>query len=331
MAKAGEVALIGSETLLGREVRDVVAMSGLPMELKLFAEEESESEKLTEQGGEPALVWGLEAAGLSEARVAILAGTRESARKVLELAPPAHLIDVTHAAEENPRARLRAPRLEPAGYRAPADAVHVVAHPAAIVIATVLERLHARYPVERAQVHVFEPASERGNPGLEELQQQTVGLLSFKTLPKAVFDAQLSFNLLARYGEEAPESLEQIELRVERDLASLLAFLPAAPRMPSLRLVQAPVFHGYSFSAWVEFAENPGAPAIEAALRGEGVDVRGGDLEPPTNVGIAGDTDIAVGAIAADRNHPRAAWLWMAADNLRLAAVNAVAVAQQLL
>ena len=28
--------------------------------------------------------------------------------------------------------------------------------------------------------------------------------------------------------------------------------------MPSLRLIQAPVFHGYTFSAWVEFEENPG-------------------------------------------------------------------------
>ncbi len=46
-------------------------------------------------------------------------------------------------------------------------------------------------------------------PGVEELQQQTVSLLSFKSLPKAVFDNQLSFNLLARYGEEAPRPLER--------------------------------------------------------------------------------------------------------------------------
>jgi aspartate-semialdehyde dehydrogenase len=37
-----------------------------------------------------------------------------------------------------------------------------------------------------------------------------------------------------------------------------------------------------------------------------------------------------VGAITPDRNHPEAAWLWFVADNVRLAAENAVAVARQL-
>ena len=36
------------------------------------------------------------------------------------------------------------------------------------------------------------------------------------------------------------------------ELASLLAGWPGVP-MPSLRLIQAPVFHGHSFSLWVEF------------------------------------------------------------------------------
>ncbi len=57
-------------------------------------------------------------------------------------------------------------------------------------------------------IQIFEPASERGTPGVEELQQQTVSLLSFKSMPKKIFDQQLSFNMLARYGEDAPVSLE---------------------------------------------------------------------------------------------------------------------------
>jgi hypothetical protein len=48
-------------------------------------------------------------------------------------------------------------------------------------------------------------------------------------------------------------------------------------------------------------------------------------------VGVAGQSGIAVGAIAADRNHPRACWLWAAADNLRLVADNALSVAAALL
>ena len=40
---------------------------------------------------------------------------------------------------------------------------------------------------------------------------------------------------------------------------------------------------------------------------------------------------ISVGAIAADRNNSRACWLWLVADNLRVAAENSVAVAREIL
>ena len=65
--------------------------------------------------------------------------------------------------------------------------------------------------------------------------------------------------------------------------------------MPSLRLIQAPVFHGYSFSAWVEFEGNPGMEALESGLAAPHIEVRGADFEPPTNVGQAGQGGIAVG------------------------------------
>ena len=71
--------------------------------------------------------------------------------------------------------------------------------------------------------------------------------------------------------------------------------------------------------------------AIEAALSDGRIDVRGSDFEPPSSISIAGQSGIAVGAISMDRNVPQACWCWMVADNLRLAAENAVAVGNQLL
>jgi len=147
-----------------------------------------------------------------------------------------------------------------------------------------------------------------------------------------MFDAQLGFSLLARYGEEAPRPLEQVELTIERHLATLLE-MPgdgAGAPMPSLRLIQAPVFHGYSFSIWVEFEESPAVDALENALENDVIDVRSGEAEPPNNVGQAGQGGISIGAIAGDRNHASACWFWVVADNLRLAAENAVAVARRL-
>jgi len=153
-----------------------------------------------------------------------------------------------------------------------------------------------------------------------------VAVLSFHKLKTDVFDAQLAFNLLARYGEEALEPLDLVEGRLERHLASLLSAHPGIP-MPSLRLIQAPVFHGHSFSVWVEFEENPGTETLSRSLSEAGIDVRPDD--PPSNAGIAGVSGLSVGAIAQDPNQARAYWLWMVADNLRLAAENAIAVARE--
>jgi aspartate-semialdehyde dehydrogenase len=335
------VALVGSESLLGREIRDIVATSVPDLELRLIASEEERPGTLTRQGDEPAVVTELDAAGLSDTAAAFLTGSSKTTEKALailaEQSTPA--IDLTFSAEENADARLRAPMVEAdasSGEAGPLDtagaAVHVIAHPAAIALALFLRRLHAHDAISRSVVEIFAPASEHGTAGVEELQQQTISLLSFKNLPRAIFDTQSAFNLLARYGEEAPVRLEDTELRIERHLATLLA-LPGegedAP-MPSLRLLQAPVFHGYSISCWVEFESNPGIEALESALVSGPIEVRGAEFEPPTNVGQAGQGGIAVGAITPDRNNPEAVWFWIVADNLRLAAENAVAVAREL-
>jgi len=343
LAKTPLIALVGSESLMGRELRDIAATSTPELPLKLIAAEDEQPGAVTRVGDMPAVVGALNAASLAGAHAVVLAGGADSARQALELLDgdeATAVIDLTGFAEERPDARLRAPLVETAveieAEEEAADSadarVHVIAHPAAIALALFLRRLHAHDPILRSVVEIFAPASEHDMRGVNELQQQTISLLSFQNLPKAVFDAQLSFNMLARYGEEAPASLEDTELRIERHLATLLA-LPGegsgAP-LPSLRLIQAPVFHGYSISAWVEFDGNPGIEALEAGLAAGPIEVRSGEFEPPTNVGQAGQGGIAVGAISIDRNNPEACWFWLVADNLRLAAENAAEVARQL-
>jgi len=330
LSKIETVALVGGETLIGREIRDLFATTHFPARLSLVASGTDESGLLTEVDGEPALVGPLDETALSEAKVAILAGTPESARKVIELGLSTALVDLTYAGEDSPRARLRAPMVEPSGLVLAADTVHVIAAPASIAVTLILNHLHPIHPVQRIVAHVYEPASEHGKAGLDELQLQAVNLLSFKGLPKKVFCAQTAFNLLARFGEEAPESLEDIELRVERHLATLLSAASRAP-LPSIRLIQAPVFHGESLSLWVEFEENPGVVEVERVLTEDLIDLRSDDQEPPNIVGVAGQEGVAVGAVSMDRNYPNACWIWMVSDNLRLRASNAAAVARQLL
>jgi aspartate-semialdehyde dehydrogenase len=236
------------------------------------------------------------------------------------------LIDLTGALAELPEAQLRAPSAEPKAANRAHSPLQVIAHPASIAVTMLLTRLAAAGKMRSSLIHVFEPASERGQRGIEELRKQTVSVLSFKKLDTAVFDTQLAFNVLAAYGEEALEPLDGIEQRIERDTASLLSAWSALP-MPSMRLIQAPVFHGHSVSIWVEFETAVDAKQIAKILTAADIDVR--PDEPPSNANIAGQSGLSVGRIQADRNNARACWIWMVADNLRLSAENAIAVSKE--
>jgi len=328
------IALVGGHTLLGRDLRELLESANLAAEVGLFSTEDAARIAAITPAHESAQVTALlKSAVLSSTGLLVLAGSSETAVKALELAKQADpcptIIDLTGALEEDPSARLRAPVVESPDHPPPTP-IQVIAHPAAIALALLLKQLHGAGAIRRSVVLMFEPASERGQPGLDELQQQTVGLLSFKKLNHDVYDSQVAFNPLARYGEDAPLPLEAIELKIDRHLASLLASAGTIA-MPSLRVVQAPVFHGYSFSVWVEFEQNPGPDALRAALASPHIEVRGGQEESPSNVGAAGQSGITVGEISIDRNHPRACWFWVVADNLRIAAENALEVAREAL
>jgi aspartate-semialdehyde dehydrogenase len=327
------IALVGSETLLGREVREVFGETALGEQLRLLAsdvaDDDNESVRIADVGGTPAILNNLDPVEVEDAAVVILAGTPESSRLALETNPQGVIIDLTGAAEEDPQARVRAPQVEGDDYQADHDGPQIAAHPAALAIALVLCRLNPAFPIARSIVHIFEPASERGKSGIDELQKQTVSLLSFQQIPKDVFAAQLSFNMLAKLGEEAKVQLHDVEDRIDRHLATLLERADTGVPMPSIRLTQAPVFHGYSLSFWIEFEDAPDVVSLEEALSGDWIDVRGGELEPPDNAGVAGQSGISVGAITPDRNDGNAVWLWLAADNLRLTAETAALIARE--
>jgi aspartate-semialdehyde dehydrogenase len=324
------VAVVGGETPLGADLREVLAGSILGGRVKLIGSDDAMGAVLSEEGGEPVVITALDADDLNAAHVIFFAGTEASSRKAFPKVDAANqpmLIDLTRALEDRPEARLRAPSAEPPGYAPEGPVVAVIAHPSAIVTVAVLRALNAHVKVKRAIVNAFEPASERGIAGINELHQQTVSLFAFQPLPKAIYDEQIAFNILAKLGEEAPVSLAAVEERVEGHIATLIALDRAIP-MPSLRVLQAPVLHGVSVSLWVELDGDFEIDTLEAALTAAGLDVRGATLDGPNGVGMAAQSGIAVGSIARDKNDRRALWLFAVADNYRLVAENALAVAR---
>ncbi|MGH9581803.1 MAG: Asd/ArgC dimerization domain-containing protein [Bryobacteraceae bacterium] len=320
--RAAKVALIGADTLLGREVREVLESRGVAVSLAVFGA--AWEGNFGEQEGEAVYFEPLEAQTVQDRDALIVAGSEAGARKAYEIAKagggrPA-VIDCTGYLDHAPEARIAAPMVEAGGTAA--SWLLVMAHPAASALALVLTRLSRHRRMSQALAHIFEPASERGKHGMAELHQQVLSLLSFKPLEKKVFDEQIGFNLLSRYGEDAPEKLSSFEQRIERHTATLLSRLSngVPVPMPSLRLIQAPVFHGYSISLWAEFESEVRAGDLEQALASAQIEIRGEDEDAPHNAGAVNQSGLIAGDIRADRNNPRGAWFWIVGDNLRLTA-----------
>jgi len=105
-------------------------------------------------------------------------------------------------------------------------------------------------------------------------------------------------------------------------------------RLPAvaLQIVQAPVFHGYVVSMLVELSKAATVVEVEAALVGDHIDIVSGESDPPSNLSAAGQEDIMVRVRKDSGEGERGTrfWIWLAADNLKLAALNAIACATEL-
>lgn len=326
---ANSVLLIGADSLLGREVRDRYTVGKLATRLQSATLEKDAAAVFAATEDEIEVVAAVDATMIEEAVAVVAANFAGDAWARLQQADvTTPILDLTGALEKEAGAVLRAPLFEAAPVE---STIHLIPQPGSWLLASFLNDLHTEHPVVRSVVTLFEPASQSGRPAIDELQKQTVALLSFKPLPKEQYDAQLSFNLLPRTGEESKISLPDREARIHRELTALAKLHGAGLPVPSVRLVHAPTFHGYAASVWVEFAKRPKLPAIIAKLKEQGVDVRDESLDPPTNTGSAGQSGYAVGAIELDRNHPTGAWFWLAADNFRLQADLTIEVLRELL
>jgi aspartate-semialdehyde dehydrogenase len=329
-----KIAIVGASTLLGKEVKDALAESSLAAADFLLLDEDEGLGQLDQMGDEITFVQGIEPDAFEHVDFTFFCGSESLTRKHWReaLRTGSTVLDLSGALDAETGVLVRSPWI--AAQDATADLFTpavVPANPAALALAILMERVQQAAPVRTAAATVLLPASEFGRAAMDELHQQTVNLLSFQSLPKATFDAQLAYNLLSGFGENAKASIGLMNERIRRQYLAL-----GGRRLPSLAIqtISAPVFHGHSFSIFVELERALDVAALEEALSGDHLDLVLEETDSPSNLAATGQNDVLVRlrlepGVRSASDSSRL-WLWAASDNLRLHAQNAVACALDL-
>jgi aspartate-semialdehyde dehydrogenase len=323
------VAIVGAASLRGKEVAEILRERNFPaIDVRLLDDDESLG-RLEAVGDEMNFIQSIRSEQFERVDFAFFASDPRSTRNNWKTARDLGdtIVDLSYALEEEAGASVRSPWIERQTGKPIAPELQpgpvVVAHPAATVLAMLALRSEKAGKIQRMVATVFEPASENGQKGMDELHEQTVNLLSFQELPKNVFDIQVAFNMAARYGQRSELALEAVSQRIRKHYRKIA---PGAVE-PATQVLQAPVFHGHGFSIYLEMEKPIAIADFSQALAGEHVVVSGGPEDTPTSVSAAGQGDILVSPTL-DANHKNGIWLWATTDNLRVAALTGVECAE---
>jgi aspartate-semialdehyde dehydrogenase len=324
------IAIVGAASLRGKELNEALGESPFAAADFILMDDQEAIGQLESVGDEVTFIQQIAPASFAHTDFTFFTGDAELTRRHWETAVRAGsaIIDVSGALDVEKDAVVMAPWVQHS-----ADALNlqtpavVPAHPAALILALLLGQVRQASAVRSAFATVLEPASEYGRGAMDELHQQTVSLLSFQSLPKAFYDTQVAFNATPAAGPEGKIDLQATEARVRRHYALL-----AAGKLPAvaIQLVHAPVFHGHTLSIGLDLERAMTAEQLRQLLvANEHIEIASSDEDVPSNLAAAGQEQVLVRVRSAEDESTATTrfWLWAAADNLKLTAMNAVACA----
>jgi aspartate-semialdehyde dehydrogenase len=324
------IVIAGASSLLGAELRTLLGESRLAEGDFSLVDEPVVAGTLAGVGEDPAVIQTVEEGTFRRARFIFFVGSSEFTQNnlIAALHSDAKLIDLSGALAEREGTVAWFPKLDWLYGREFATEAKVFAVPSAIATAAAgLSLALSRVGLRRIMLTGFEPVSEAGRAGVEELESQTGQLLSFQGVGQPVFDAQVAFNMLDRFGPGSSHKLSATRKRVR---AEAKLCVDGKSAMPAIQVVHAPVFYGSAFSATGVFDLGTSSEAIVNACTDAGFPMPVEAEDAPSNVSVAGEKTIHLALPQQDASNPETWWFWGAADNIRLPAANAVKLAEML-
>ncbi len=320
------IAVAGASGALGRELLSVLSDRRFPVEeIKAFATDRSigeevefeadfipiESAPKTLRGFDVLIVCTPQAAALDLVREALqnevpcvdASGAMAASQEV-----PLYVADLS-----NPSTIARAP---------------LVASPAGVALAWshVLAAVEGSAGIERVVGTVLYASSRAGRSGIDALSNETIHLLNQKEPPPSdAFANPVAFDCFPLPADAEADNAAPLERELARDVQRLVG----AEIKVSASAVQVPTFAGDGSSLAIETrAPLPVESARELFAKAPALEVWDEEEITPSTRDSAGRDIAVVGRLREDPSVEHGLLMWLTADTLRLAALNAAKIAE---
>ncbi|HUA32383.1 MAG TPA: hypothetical protein VMA09_02165 [Candidatus Binataceae bacterium] len=308
------VAIVGATGIVGNQLIELIGARGIALgELKLFATESGAAGTVSGVGEESLVEVLTSPEDLRGFDIVFLALPAPRAAEIVAANPGPKLIDLSAATQQPSEVALFAPGLTP---RAQIEArrsetVFAVPHPVAHTLAICLSAVGSLARSIGATAMIG--ASGAGKLGIEATVKQTTDLLGAQ-LDLEDEETQRGFNIFMRESERA------LAAAISAQTAALCSGAP----LIALQIVAVPVLHGTGLTIEIP-SEGDGDALIEHLRAAPGLLVQEAG-EPLAVIDAVGQEAIIV---SVDRV-PGGIAIWCVFDNARLAALDALWIAESL-
>ncbi len=308
------IAILHPTNLLGKELTETIEHRARQWrEVRLLSTHEDEVGTLTDVGGAAGLVTRYEPESLRGISTVYFCGPIALNRPLFDDLPPGAtgVVLSPDATPQDGVPVVAGVNIEDANL----GSIVVSPHPAVVLLAHLLHPLRELEPVS-AVATVIQPVSMYDNPALEDLLNQTSGIVAMTgSKPSKIFGTQLAFNLIPARVDPHPLALALRVVLGGKDLPM------------TLQVAQGGIFHSVTASLYLRMPEKVTVPTIRKALS------RHPYLEPaehPKRLGpidAAANEKVIFGTIRKD--DLGGFWIWAVMDNLtRGGALNAVEIVE---
>jgi len=312
--------IVNPMTLVGNEIKAILRERAFPFaKVTLLDSTGKAAGALTEVGDEPAVVSPVSDDELEDLDLVVFCGPAAGNREWIERQSDDHfiVIDVSQPSTSDGKLVIAGVNLDSV---TPTDTTLISPHPVAIPIALILHQVKMLSRIEMCAATVVQPASEFEQIGVEELAQQTLGVLNIQGVPKEVFDRQLAFNLYPALEHNEEFIVHQIQTLT--DSRAQIALL----------ITQGAIFHGHTFSLFVQTDDELEMPEITKKLSENPAIALPQEDESFGTIDAAGKDEVLVAEVRRDPSISGGFWVWAVCDNLRRSsALNAVLIAEKVL